>query len=373
MEGSGRTPSGARRVLGVLAALVVLALVGAGGWWAGRATLAPQSPMTQEAVSGPVWAQATQGSVGRSLSLSTTLRQPSEVIAGNQVAGVVTQVNPGEVDVGDVAYVVGDTDVRVVSGDRPFFRDLGLDSVGWDVEQLQAALVELGYLDGAVDGEFGASTEAAVQDWQEEREVAETGAVLLGELVAVPMLPTVINLGESIVTGQSVGGGEEAVLAPTGEQQFVLVITPEQTRLIPAEATVEVSFEEQTWPAVVAGATQDEVGSTELELTAPGGGPVCGRDCASLPGDEQVTLRSKVILVPTVEGVGVPAAAVSTQGDGTTSVVTDSGTTEVTVLGSGQGVVIVEGLEVGTRVQVQTGAPGAGTVPGDGAPETQEP
>ncbi len=369
-EGVGEAPEPAtggsgRRTGRFLVLLLALALAVGAGWWAGRATLTSQDDQGASDGSSAevVWAEATQSSVGRSLPLSTTLRQPSEVVAVNGLSGVVTAVSPGEVGAGDTVYAVAGMPVRVVEGDMPFYRELAEGVQGQDVAQLQGALVELGYLQVGADGEFGPSTVVAVQAWQEELGLAETGQVPLGELVALASLPTVVQLGEQVASGRRVGGGEEAVLAPTGEREFVLVVTAEQARLIPAEAMVEVTWQEQTWSAVIAGSSQDEFGSTEFELAAPDGGPVCGEECGTLPGDAQVTLRSEVVIVPPVEGVGVPAAAVQTRADGTAYVVTEAGEQEVTVRGSGQGIAIVDGVEAGTRVQVlDGGAPGP---PGD--------
>jgi peptidoglycan hydrolase-like protein with peptidoglycan-binding domain len=370
---SGAAPAGSsRRLVTVLVTVLALVAAVAAGWWAARATLEPQGVegAGSDSTVGVVWAEATEGSVGRSLPLSTTLRQPSTVVAVNQLSGVVTQASPGQVDVGEVLYAVAGVPVRAVEGAVPFYRDLSPGVRGVDVEQLQAALVELGYLEGEPDGVFGPDTEAAVEDWQDDLRIPETGTVTLGELVAVASLPTVVQLGESIATGRVVGGGEEAVLAPTGEREFVLVVTADQARLIPAEATVEVTWQELTWTGVIAGSVQDEFGNTEFELTAPDGGPVCGEECESLPGDAQVTLRSEVVVVPRVEGVTVPAAAVRTRADGTVYVTTQDGEIAVQVRASGGGVAVVDGVEAGTRVQVLGEAP-PGTAPGqDGAEAT---
>lgn len=370
MANRGVGATGRSRVGSVVLVLLLVAGAVAGGWWAARATLTPQVQTVGVPAQEPVWAQATQGSVGRSLALSTTVRQSAKVVAVNQVAGVVTQVSPGAVDVGDVAYVVGDTSVRVVEGDRPFFQDLTRGVTGWDVEQLQTALAEMGYLESRPDGDFGERTERAVKAWQDEQGVRETGTVAFGAVVAVPELPGVVQLGELILTGGVLAGGEEAVLAPAGEQDFVLVVSAEQARLIPSEATVKVTYEDHTWTAVIAGSVQDELGSTEFKLTAADGGPVCGDDCAELPGDAEVSLRSEVTIVPTVEGVAVPAAAVRTRADGGAYVTTEQGETEVTIRGSGQGLVIVEGVEAGSRVQVLDGSDGPGV---DGTTSTQAP
>lgn len=367
--------SAARRVLGTLLVLVLIVAAVGAGWWASRATMTSAVPEDARAQGKAevVWAQASEGAVGRSLPLSTTLRQPALPVAQNGLAGVVTSVAPGEVDEGDVVYVVGDAPVRVVEREEPFWRDLERSVEGEDVEVLQALLVAEGHLDGEEDGDFGPGTERAVKAWQKEQGRDQTGVVPLGELVAVPALPAVVQLGESIVVGRSLGGGEDSVLAPTGQRDFVLVVTADQTRLIPSEATVEISYEDKVWDAVIASTSQDEFGSTTFELTAPDGGEVCGQDCRALPNDSQVTLRSQVVIVPRVEGTTVPAAAVHTRADGTAYVITDAGEVDVVVHGSGQGVVVVEGdgVQPGTRVQV-TGSQGGG-VPAPQQPALQEP
>lgn len=295
-------------------------------------------------------------SVGRSLPLSTTLRQPARTVATNGLSGVVLDTAAGEVEQGSIIYDVAGTPVRVVEGEVPFYRDLARKLEGDDVAQLQQVLIDLGHLEGSADGGFGWRTERAVKAWQKELGQRQTGKIPLGELVAVDRLPTVVQLGESIVRGATLDGGEESVLAPTGEQQFVLVVTQEQARMIPAEATVEVIWQEQVWQAVIAGSEQDEFGNTEYELAAPDGGPVCGDVCDSLPGDAEVTLRSEIVIVPRIEGTAVPASAVHTRADGTAYVVTESGETTVTVAGSGGGIAIIEGIDVGTQVQALDGA-----------------
>jgi len=365
----------ASRGMGVVLIVLLLVVgVGAASWWAGRATL-PAEPAADGALGqadAAVWGEVTQGSVGRSLPLSVTLRQPAVPVAANGLSGVVTSISPGEVDSGDVVYVVGRTPVRVVESERPFWRNLEKDLEGDDVAVLQELLIAQGFLEGEADGDFGAGTERAVKAWQKAQGLPQTGTLMVGELVGVASLPTVVTLGETITVGSRVGGGEDAVLAPTGEREFVLVVTVEQARLIPAEASVEVTFDDQTWTGVIAGSRVDETGSTEFELTAPDGGPVCGQDCGVLPGDEQVTLRSEVVITPRVEGASVPAAAVRTRADGTAYLVTVSGEVAVDVLGSGQGVAIVEGngIEPGVSVLVTgepTDVPGedAGTTEGD--------
>ncbi|OLT18904.1 hypothetical protein BJF86_02805 [Serinicoccus sp. CNJ-927] len=361
----------APRKLGVVVLLLVLVVGSVAGTWVSlRVTLLTESAADASSAAGEeVWGEVVRGSVGRSLPLSTTVRQPVGVVAVNGLSGVVTSSSPGRVESGGVVYVVGRTPVRVVQAQQPFWRELSRGVRGEDVVALQELLIAGGYLDAEADGDFGQGTEDAVEAWQEEQGLPESGVVGLGELVAVPDLPATVTVGEAIRVGGQVSGGEDAVLAPTGERDFVLVVTAEQARLIPAETTVEMTFEDQQWTGVIAGSTVDDTGSTVFELTAPGGGPVCGEDCGVLPGDEQVTVRSEVVVVPRVEGLSVPAAAVRTRANGSAFVLTEDGQVEVVVAGSGQGVAIVEGegLVEGLRVLV-AGDPVQ--APGDGGDET---
>lgn len=350
-----------KRLLTGVVALLVVGFAVAAGWWAARATLSSSAPV-EVASAEPVWGEAAEATVGRSLGYATTLRQPAVVAASNALAGVVTSVHPGEVNVGDVLYTVGNTPVRAVQSERPMWRDLARRQSGEDVAALQQMLAGLGHFSGEANGTFGRDTQRAVIAWQKAEGRSQTGTVARGELVALPRFPITVSLGEDIALGKVLAGGEDAVLAPTGAREFVLVLTDDQARLVPAEATIEVTFEDKVWPAVIAGSTPDQGGTVSFELVAPDGGEVCGGDCGSLPLDPQVTLRSQVVVVPRVSGVGVPAAAVRSTPDGATFVITESGQSPVTVLGSGQGMVIVEGIEVGTKIQISDGsaAPAAG-------------
>lgn len=255
--------------------------------------------------------------------------------------------------------------MRVVEAGAPFWRDLARGARGDDVVPLQRLLTAEGHLSGEPDGDFGPGTERAVRAWQKAQGLEQTGVVALGELVAVADLPALVQLGEGIVVGKNVGGDEDAVLALTGEREFVLGVTQEQARLIPAEASVQITYEDHSWTGVIAGSELDEFGSTTFTLAAPDGGEVCDEECSVLPNDAQVTLRSEVVVVPRVEGTSVPAAAVRTRADGTAYLVTQAGDVEVTVRGSGQGVAVVEreGLGPGTRVRVLGRGSGVPSMP----------
>jgi peptidoglycan hydrolase-like protein with peptidoglycan-binding domain len=72
----------------------------------------------------------------------------------------------------------------VLYGTRPFYRDLGPGIAdGRDVRQLERNLVKLGYDPGTVDADWTSATTAAVQDFQEDRGLEDTGTLRRTDLV----------------------------------------------------------------------------------------------------------------------------------------------------------------------------------------------
>jgi len=72
----------------------------------------------------------------------------------------------------------------VLYGTRPFYRDLGPGMTdGRDVRQLERNLAALGYDPGTVDTDWTSATTAAVQDFQEDRGLDETGTLRRTDLV----------------------------------------------------------------------------------------------------------------------------------------------------------------------------------------------
>lgn len=329
---------------------VVVAAAG-GGWWAGQSTVAATAPLQPRPDRRSVVVTVAEVSVGRTLEVNATVSRPYTLVASNMLAGVVTSARSGPLAVGDEAFGVGGRSVRVVTGDTPFWRDLAGPAQGADVRQLQQALVDLGFLRTQVDGRFSAQTTAAVRAWQRANGAEPTGSLLLGEVVAVPALPATVKLGEDLVEGRVVAGGEAAVLVQSGEPRFELVLSRDQAALVPGDARVTIAFEDTVWAAKVAGQSADQDGSVALALTAPGGGPVCGGDCARLPPEEEQYLRAEIQLVEAAQGPGVPVAAVRTAADGRTYVIdADGERVDVSVRASGDGIAVLDGVDVDQRI-----------------------
>jgi len=72
----------------------------------------------------------------------------------------------------------------VLYGTRPMYRDLGPGvSDGTDVEQLERNLKALGYDPGTVDTDWTSATTAAVQDFQADRDLDETGTLRKTDII----------------------------------------------------------------------------------------------------------------------------------------------------------------------------------------------
>jgi peptidoglycan hydrolase-like protein with peptidoglycan-binding domain len=342
----------ARRSALAIAILLAVAV----GWWAARATFVSPVSVSEEETE-QVFATAAETTVGQSITLNATVSQPFSLVASNLLSGIVTAVNRASaLEVGDEAYSVDNRSVRVVKGSLPFYRDLTPSTEGRDVKQLQRGLTALDF-DVERTGRFDSATTVAVRSWQKAIGDPVTGTIPLGTLVALPTLPGAIAIDEGIVPGVAVAGGEPAVLGVADEPSFALVVSTEQAATIAHGTLVRISFDDVEWDAVVSGTTVQETGTVALDLTAPDGGIVCGDDCDLLPPDESLSLLADVQLVPEVSGIGIPAAAVRTDVSGATYVIDESGESKpVSVVSSGSGMAIVEGIAAGERVIVTGGS-----------------
>lgn len=340
-------------------------------------TLAPPV-VVGETPSEAVSVEVVEGEVGRTLTLTTTVRRPDAPVATNELSGVVTRVAAsGEFTAGDVVYVVGDVPVAVAAGTVPMWRDLGEGAKGEDVAQVQAMLAARGAVVKA-DGSWGAATTRAVKAWQKQIGAPQTGVVPLGGLIVVDAVPVALRVETKVLwPGAVLSGGEEVVFAAAGAPTFAMEVTSGQEALVPLGSSVVVKGPEVAWVGVVASAKPTDMGS-ELEVTAPDGGVLCGVECATLPPAEATYLLTDVQVVPPRTGPVVPVAAITTQPDGATTVAvvtagSQTQTRPVQVLTVADGLAVVEGVSPGERVRVlgkatTTGTPA--TTPGEDTGET---
>jgi len=149
-------------------------------------------------------------------------------------SGTVTWVpEPGTViQQGDVFYMINNQPVFALYGDQPAYRHLSggyyqeendgtfefnaITQLGYDVLQLEEALIALGYDPNGkvvVDGQFTFETTQMVRNWQRNAGAVDDGIVHFGEIVFIPGLTQVLDILTS--PGEQVGGGMMTV--STGE------------------------------------------------------------------------------------------------------------------------------------------------------------
>ncbi|MFG2002757.1 peptidoglycan-binding protein [Spirillospora sp. NPDC048911] len=185
-------------------------------------------------------AQVVRGDLVDSEKVDGTLTYEDErSVMG--VTGTVTRV-PEEGSVvrrGKALLKVDGKPVTLFYGSEPMYRALKEGVEGSDVEQLERNLEVLGYGALTVDEEFTGATAAAVEEWQDDRGLAVSGVVEVGQVVFLPGAVRVkdVRVGE----GQRVAG--QAVMSVTGLQRVVHVdLEAEKQDLARKDARVEVEL-----------------------------------------------------------------------------------------------------------------------------------
>jgi peptidoglycan hydrolase-like protein with peptidoglycan-binding domain len=336
-------------------ALVLLGLaVGATAVWAAETTMGPPDP--QLPMEGPLRYTVASETIERSTTAVVVAERSRELVAVNLLEGVVTSVpgTEGEVPTGTVVFEVAGIPVRIVEGAVPFYRELGPGMEGDDVTQLQAALVDLGFMPTEPDGRFGTATASGVREWRIFLGLEPRDRVALGELIAVPDLPRVVVPGEGIQEGRLAPVGSDGLFVFGENPTFVLPLSAGQAAAIDPEATVVVEHDGGEWPAEITSSQDDpERGQVLLMLAGTEGGPVCGEACGSLPMEDRAQLRARIVSVPPTTGPAVPLAAVRTDTVGRASVVLASGATQqVEILAVAGGLAVVAGVEVGDTILI---------------------
>ncbi|NVI88362.1 peptidoglycan-binding protein [Actinomadura sp. BRA 177] len=137
-------------------------------------------------------------------------------------SGVVTWA-PGRgatVKRGETLLKVAGKPVTLMYGGSPMYRTLRSGESGKDVRQLEENLRALGYGGMTVDDEFTGATVAAVMEWQDDRGLAETGAVDASQVVFLSGAVRVRDV--KAPEGKRVGQGQP-VLTVAGTKRVVHV------------------------------------------------------------------------------------------------------------------------------------------------------
>ncbi|MGP4102601.1 peptidoglycan-binding protein [Nonomuraea sp. KM90] len=276
------------------------------------------------------------------------------VLAG-RIAGVVTKVpRAGQViRRGRPIYRVDNTPVVLMYGDVAAYRTLGLWVTGADVRQLETNLKALGYGGFTVDGTYTEATATAVQRWQQDLGLSQTGQVEQGRVLFAPGAIRVDTVTAGV--NQSTGNGRE-VLRYTGTGREVTVrLEVSDQRLARRGVRVQVRLPEGRKVAgrvnrvhTVIEQPADPSGQAETLIEAV----VSLRDPKAAAGIEAAVVNVVFTAAERKEVLTVPVAALVALAEG------------------GHGVEVVEGSA--TRyIKVETGlfANGLVEVTGDGLAE----
>ncbi len=157
-------------------------------------------------------------------------------------------------------------------GALPAYRRLSVDSEGPDVLQLEQNLKALGYTGFTVDDEYTSATAEAVEEWQEDRGLDETGVVELGQVVVALQARsgwTACRRGSPTAPGQT-------LLTYTGTTKAVTVeLDAADQRLAKVNAPVSVTLPDNSTVAgrigevstkIVPAASPDKDPETKFEV-----------------------------------------------------------------------------------------------------------
>ncbi|WP_067452652.1 peptidoglycan-binding protein [Actinomadura macra] len=196
--------------------------------------------------------------------------------ATSRLRGTITKIpeSGDEITRGRPLYEVDGDPVMLMYGSRPSYRPLRVGTEGADVRRFEKNLAALGYDGFTVDDEYTADTADAVQEWQDDHGLAETGVVELGRVVFAPGAVRVDGLQAG--AGDPTGPGQK-VLTYTGTDKAATVeLETTDQRMAKKGAAVEVTLpDEEAVPGkidevstvVEPGSAQGEDPTTKVEVT----------------------------------------------------------------------------------------------------------
>lgn len=288
-----------------------------------------------------------------------TLGHGTEIAVAGRINGTVTWLpeTGALVQRGQALYRVDNTPVVLMYGGMPAYRELRSGLEGADVKQFETELRNLGYTGFTVDDEFTSSTASAVEEWQEDLGLEETGTVALGRVVFASG-PMRVAGAEAAVGGSAQGN----VLNMSGTARVVTVtLEVADQRLAVKGSKVTVKLPDgktatgtiSSVVTVITPASGNTEASTDIEVTVA----LADADQKSIEGFDQATVDVTFTVSERENVLAVPVAALLALAEGGygVQVVDADGTTRIvpveTGLFSGGKVEITgEGLTEGMTV-----------------------
>ncbi|GIE36333.1 peptidoglycan-binding protein [Actinoplanes italicus] len=317
------------RILKIAAGVVAVASAGTAAVLAARpgggdeATAGDPLPPATSAITRQTLRESVEadGELGYGPTRTATARRGGTVTWLPDSGAVITRGKP--------LHRIDDDPAVLMYGAVPAYRDLAPGAEGPDVAQLERNLTALGYDGFTADDEYTGSTADAVEQWQEDNGLPETGVVRLGQVVFASGAVRV----DSLITeaGVSVAPGRD-LLTWTGTGKVITVrldVTDGALAKTGAPATVTLPDGERVTGKVTEVATVIEPGSgadaeptTEVEAQITLADPKAAAALGSASVDVTFTAaeRKGVLTVPV-------AALTAAPGGGFAVEVVDGGAT----------------------------------------------
>lgn len=362
----------ARFGAGIVVGLLVISAAVAGGWAWGRVSTPPKPP---QPVITSTTITANVGTLYENTRLTASITWPDVVVYPPFVDGIVTErtlAEPTTINRGTRLYSVDLMPIYAARGTVPSFRALELGVEGKDVTQLQDFLRSAKKRLGKSTGKFDEDTKQQVEAWQQATKQTVTGIIPAGQLQFFPELPVTGYLTPATTVGatvnrggspQSEGGpeGGRAELGPgvavrTAAPVIRADLNPQQLRRVAIGTKAELRHEDTTLQLVATAITPFQEREGAVATFAPDGeGKLPPAFADSLPPEGLKGVGMVAEITPRTEGVVIPTTALSVAPNGSTTVRTADGTAiPVTVTVTVGGEAIVEGLDAGTTLRIDT-------------------
>lgn len=195
------------RLVGGLVAVVVIVALAFGAWQivggSGQTTTAASTARTTTAA-------IERGTLVDRQSVSGTLTYGDSTAVGATRNGTITAVvaQGSTVKRNSVLWRIDEFPTVLMYGAVPAYRAMTEGDSGSDVKQLNSNLGALGYDDAGTADSYTSGTTSAVEAWQEDIGVTQTGNVALGDIVFQPgayrVGSVVSDVGANVARGTAV-------------------------------------------------------------------------------------------------------------------------------------------------------------------------
>ncbi len=235
-----------------------------------------------------------------------TLGHGATTTINSRAGGTVTWLPASGATIrrGKPLYKIDNKPITLLYGSLPAYRTLRSGVEGPDVKQFEKNLWALGYRGFTVDDEYTSSTASAVEEWQDDLGLSETGTVETSQIAYAPSAVRVDSL--TAENGSAAQPGTE-LLKTTGTSLVAMVdLDMDAQRLAKQGATVQVTLPDGktvNGKIVKVGTTVqqgqgDQEDTTLIEVTISFSGAPKGMDDASVTVGFTASQRKDVLAVP---------------------------------------------------------------------------